>query len=1113
MRLIFQIGPQLIVAVAPGTRETIAANAQGPGGTGVEAGKFTVTSNSQPGAQLMSVQLKADGSGDDSADFSQVAIYRDANSDDAYSTGDVLIDQVTAFATDNGSATFTVTGSAEQDFPITTTRTYFIVVKMNQSGTASPTEFFDFKIQDIGIGTATNSKVGVPSPDIFGVQIEGAELTVNASVGSPVSLFNDATGGGNGVQVGTFTIGSGAIAGGVLTGIELTPSGSFNDATGFTEVAIYRETNATADYQPTDTLIVSLPSFTTDNVAQMFPVPAGPQQNFGAADLRSYYVVVKLNGTGGIQTAFNCQVSSLATSLTYQAGVPSNVMSCFTIQGPTFTVAAQAGTAQNVFADEQGPGGNGLQVGTFTIACDNFPNGKLTQITLTPSGTIDDFTALSQVAIYREFDASPNGFQFGTDILIDSLTNFPSNDGPGTFDVPAIEQDFQNVTRTYYVVLKLNGSAAISQNFNSQVTDLTVTSALKAGLSGNIMNGVVIQPPTFVFTDNSPALQTVFIGSSDVVLQAFEVSYPGGPNNSFSSMTIKAVGTGDDVAHLNSVRLVQDMNSDQLFDAGDSVLATGAYSGNNDIVIFTLTGQPDFVAPATRDYLVVYDFNSSPPDGVTFACYVQAANSPVNGTAMQNLPLPDFSGAPGVQINANVLAVSLVGPSSAQTVDADELGTTGDGLELASVMIQAPPNYAWTISELTFVATGTGNHDLAFSEIVLHEDGGNGTWDGAGVDLPASSPSNFNPTTFDAGFTLINQNLAAGAIRRFILVGKLNGSATTGQTFNAKLEAMTASSSTQHQISTVPTVESSALVIDAAVLNIEGVVQPNMLRKAGTAATLMMARLKLGATNNLVSVNSITLTTAGSGDWATDFDASSGVQLWQDDGDGTFNTADTLLAQTGGVAPVMLSPAGFSVAHGTTVELWVVVELLATGGQGASAVADTYSFSISAAGDVDTGGTAQVSLSSVSPPTSSTLSIIDFFVTDFNPTVDKVTGGAAITLTGSGFITPVVVRIDGQVCPGTAVITAGGTQLSGLTVPPGAGKNLAITTTSGSLPQETLTQTFSYKVAVESGGSGSGSSGCTTNPASWPMLALLAGLALLALAARVEASPHKRRRL
>src|SRR5690606_19487362 len=141
-------------------------------------------------------------------------------------------------------------------------------------------------------------------------------------------------------------------------------------------------------------------------------------------------------------------------------GIPSVLLEGVQVEAPTLSASATTGTAAMVFNDEQGTGNNGLEVGEFTIGSDNVAGGTVTSIEIAAFGTGNDATAYSEVAVYQENGATANGFQFGQDILIASHTAFPTDDGTLTFNVPAPQQNFgANVTRTYYIVVKLAGTA------------------------------------------------------------------------------------------------------------------------------------------------------------------------------------------------------------------------------------------------------------------------------------------------------------------------------------------------------------------------------------------------------------------------------------------------------------------------------------------------------------------------------------------------------------------------------------------------------------------------------------------------------------------------------
>lgn len=772
--------------------------------------------------------------------------------------------------------------------------------------------------------------------------------------------------------------------------------------------------------------------------------------------------------------------------------------------GPTLTVDATVGSRTVVAADDQGPGGNGVEAGMFTIESNSILTSTLLSIDIEASGTGDAATDISYAAIYRDDDSSGD-FDSTLDVKIDEIMAWPAS-GPPTFTFSGtLEQNFgANDLRTYFVVVKMSGAGSGTSTYDFAVEDLgVVTGTNKTGLPSAVIEGVEIEPPEFVFTDFSPAQQIVFIGSTDVVLQAFEIGYPKLQSQELGSLTLQAIGSGHDVDHVVEVRLLLDVNSDGLIDAGDVVIDSGVFSGDDGTIDFDLASQPAWVSPETRRYLVAYDFNTVPPDGASFSCYVEDATFTVTGTLLPGLPLPDVGGTPGVVINANLLTVALTGPSMFTAVDSTSTGSTGDGLLLAAIEINTPPSHSWTLTDMTFVAVGTGDAATAFSEIALYQDNGNGTWDGAASDvLAASAATSFNAGTNDATFGLFNTPIGANELRRWFLVSKLNGTATSGQTFGARLEAMTASTGSQFQIDTLPTADSEALVIGDAILTAaRGPDSPGpILRKAGTAAQLVLGQLRLTTTNDVVGVNALTLTGGGSGDLSSAVDGVSGVQLWLDDGDGVFSDAsDTQLAQSGGGTTVLLTPVPtLSIASNSSADLWIVLNLLDTAGAGASAAAHTFSLALADAADVSQSGAQSVALSTSQPPASTMLSIIDFFVTSFSPDNDRLAGGAALTISGSGFIAPFEVSIDGVPCPGVPVINASGTEVTGLTVPPGSGGNLPIEITSGGLPPEVISQTFSYKLKVDGGSDSGGGSGCSASSGNSGWLLPLATGALAA---------------
>jgi MYXO-CTERM domain-containing protein len=948
----------------------------------------------------------------------------------------------------------------------------------------------------------------------FDVTINNGPLfTASATAGTrPLVAPNEQGPGGDGFHAGTFTIASNNEAGAELLQIELTASGTGDDSADFSEVAIYRSSGGTGYDPVNDHFVGSITAFSANDGSDMISVAAS-EQAFPINTTRTYFIVVKMSGSGVPTDTYDFQVTDIEVNTgTFAIGMPTTVMLGVQIEAPQFTVASVPGAAVEVYADEQGPGGNGLQAASFTIASNHLPGATLESITIRPSGSGNDATAYDEVAVYRSSGGAT--FDHATDVLIGSITAFPGNNTEATFTVTGAERDFStNQTRTYFIVVKFNGTAAGGTIFNYRVQSIGVTNTLIAGTPSTVMDGVEIRRPTFTVTDTSPVQQTVIVGADDVVVQTFSIEYASGPDNLMTSLSIRGLGSGDEVNDVADVRLYHDVNANGQLDAGDVLIDSGTYTINNGILTFDTLAQPAFVAPATRHYLVVYDFETSAADAATFQTYVQAATAQLGGSQFNGIPAPDTNGAPGVAINANILQVSLNGPNTALSVPSMSIGATGSGELLADISITAPANHAWTLTDLTFVAGGTGNANTAFVEIGLYEDSGSGTWDGPVFDPLASDlQSSFSAGTFEVTLALNNDVLNPGQTRRFFLVAKLGGAATTGQTFNARLEAMTATTGTASNIVGVPTLNSNALIIASSALSVmRGPEQPLSITEVAGAATRVLGQVRLAATNDDIQVQGLTFTTGGNGNWTTDIASGNGFQLWVDNGDGMFDdTTDTLIFQGSGAAQVNATfTSTLTVPVSQHRDIWVVLQTTANAGMGAITTPVTFNARIDNASHVAVTGGVPVLVSSAQSPQTPTLGLIDFQVTGFTPVEDDAAGGAAITVNGSGFMMPFEVRIGGVLAMGTPNIT-GGTQVTGLTVPPGMGEDLPITIRSGELPMQTLTTTFTYPGTGGGNGNGGGgggsssdSGGCSTDGGStyW-LLALLMALGALALRPR-----------
>ena len=112
-------------------------------------------------------------------------------------------------------------------------------------------------------------------------------------------------------------------------------------------------------------------------------------------------------------------------------------------------------------------------------------------------------------------------------------------------------------------------------------------------------------PVTVALSGATPADRTVQKGTTNVPMLAFTLTPAS--QQSVSSVTIRAEGTGNELVDVTSVKLYLDRNANGLVDPTDSVVASGAFAANDGSV--TLAIAPALVISAPTSLLVTYSFN------------------------------------------------------------------------------------------------------------------------------------------------------------------------------------------------------------------------------------------------------------------------------------------------------------------------------------------------------------------------------------------------------------------------------------------------------------------------------------------------------------------------
>gem|GEM_PF-5577769 len=736
---------------------------------------------------------------------------------------------------------------------------------------------------------------------------------------------------------------------------------------------------------------------------------------------------------------------------------------------------------------------------SFTVAYPTGPANTLTSIELTASGSGDDASGYAALHLYE--DTNLDGlFTSGTDTLIDTQA-FTQNDGTLTFTLSGAPSMFTvGTTRGFLVIADMSLTANDGETFSVAVTDaggglagtnytnLPLPAAGTAGLSvlGNALS-IAINGPASAMIDNNDSGQVLLDFSMSTANDAWTVS----------SITFGASGTMDDSTAFTSLSLYVDSNDNGTFESGTDVAASpnsGNFTQDNGMmeVLLSNTG---YASLTTTRFLVVADFSGTGVAGQSVALRVESViATPPQGGVEVGIPSADGG---TFTIAGSRFDVTLNGPGMPETVNSNVLAQVMLDFSLSGV------NDQWTVTSVTFTASGTGDDASDYAELALYEDSdGSGAFEFANDSLATA--------TVGAGFSSddgtyvasLTNSVVPGSGRRFFFVVSLAGTAAAGETFACNLSSVVANSVGGGSPNGVPTASVPGLVIDSTLLAVQNdpAAPASSVRLRDESGPELLSAFRLTAVNGQITVGSISITAAGSADWAGTLDSSNGVEVWRDSGNGAFDGAgsDTLLYSTGGTTPTInavFSPS-LSLANSEVATLFVVLNFVPGAG---TSIPMTYSARIAADTDVSITGGAAVSFGAPAP-NGNTLTLVDYFVTSVSPLSSVPDGGGAITIKGSGFTGPASLLIGGAICPGTAIVNSEGTEITGLMVPPGILGTYDIQLVTSLMGARTLSSEFTYRIPKESSGGGGGCALITRDQSGVTLLfamLLLGGLAWL----------------
>jgi len=321
------------------------------------------------------------------------------------------------------------------------------------------------------------------------------------------------------------------------------------------------------------------------------------------------------NATG----TFQASIENVETDVKATVGGKPTRPSGGTITGPTITISIGDLTVTvgpNPPSNSAvTPGATDVPIMQFTLSTGS-EDVEIISVKIKASGTGDDAADISAVHLYH--DANENGLHDSGETEIASGT-YSTDDGELTFTCNRTIS--ANSSETWLVTYDFNASA--DGTFTASIEDITtdIVAQTTGGTSitpggTNPINGATITVTPAELTveagPNMPSNQTIPSGQTNVPVLQVKLSVPSGASSDITviSITFTASGSGDDLNHIDAVKLYLDANENGQLDAGETQIDTNKqYSADNGTVTFDVNRT--ISAGSYEVYLLVYDFNSS----------------------------------------------------------------------------------------------------------------------------------------------------------------------------------------------------------------------------------------------------------------------------------------------------------------------------------------------------------------------------------------------------------------------------------------------------------------------------------------------------------------------
>jgi len=948
---------------------TLTAGANNPGPTteatnaeNVPVLQLNLAASNAETLAVDTISFNAFGTINHATDVLAVKLYRDANDNGQFDPAtDYQIAAQKTIADSAGSARFVIS-TGDSLIPPGTSQNWLVLVSLN--GQASSGETFGLKVS-VNDSARTHGRASGVAAGVIGAPVSSAtktitttgSLTLSAGPNNPAAS-TIASSGTNQPMV-QFRLTTSSTEPVEVRRITLRASGTAHDTLDISTggIKVYYDANSNGAYDAgVDQFIIGGTRFSNDNGFLVLNsvgriIPAGTTQD--------WLVTYDLNGNASNGETFiafiqKSEIIALGTS----SGDTITVSGSSSVTGGTKTVSSQGTLSITVgpnspSASSVGPSETNLVMVQVQLSASSAETLLVSSLTFKAEGTGHDVNALTNLRLYD--DLNENGvYDTGVDTALVSASSYSADNGLATLTLGGSGYVMPPGTVHRWLVLyNLNGTALNGQTFqttiplNSYVTAKN-TSGSSRSVTGAPVNGAVmtinnVGVLTASAGPNNPTAGNEAAGAENVVVLQVRMTASTAETLAVSRVSINATGTLNHATYLTAAKLYRDVNSNGHFDpTTDTQLAAAqTFADSAGSVRFVITSADSLIPPgSSQDWLVLASVSSSAPNGKTFSFRI-AANDSIAVRGRQSATTATATGTPLISATRTVSNVgSLTIAPGPNNPGASNVAANATGVPMLQIRFTASSTENIVITGFTLRAAGTANDvtDITSGGIRLYHDANsNGIYD-VGTDRLIASGLNFAADDDTVRINVGSEVVNAGASTDWLVVYDLNGNASNGETFIARVLSggITAAGQTSGVAITAggtsPTAGGTKTVSTQGTLTMAlGSNSPPARTFSGTATKATVLQLQLSASSaETLLVTQVVFKGSGTGNEATEISA---VWLYDDlNNNGSYDagvdtaltTSQTFSADNGTATFTMSGASAKRIPSGATRN-WLVL--------------------------------------------------------------------------------------------------------------------------------------------------------------------------------------------